>query len=60
MKVLVTGASGFIGSFLVEKGLELGYDVWAGIRRFPPEELAAGVSVRCGCFFRHGGHRSSR
>lgn len=33
MKVLVTGASGFIGSFLVEKGLELGYDVWAGIRK---------------------------
>ena len=33
MKVLVTGASGFIGSFLVEKGLELGYEVWAGMRR---------------------------
>lgn len=32
MKVLVTGASGFIGSFLVEKGLELGYEVWAGMR----------------------------
>lgn len=32
MKVLVTGASGFIGSFLVERGLELGYEVWAGMR----------------------------
>ena len=33
MKILVTGASGFIGSFLVEKGLEMGYEVWAGMRR---------------------------
>ncbi len=33
MKILVTGASGFIGSFLVEKGIELGYNAWAGIRR---------------------------
>lgn len=32
MKILVTGASGFIGSFIVERGLELGHDVWAGMR----------------------------
>ncbi len=32
MQILVTGASGFIGSFIVEKALTLGYDVWAGIR----------------------------
>lgn len=32
MKILVTGASGFIGSFIVEKGLEAGYAVWAGMR----------------------------
>ena len=32
MKVLVTGASGFIGSFIVEQGLEKGYSVWAGMR----------------------------
>ena len=31
-KVLVTGASGFIGSFLVEGGLERGMQTWAGIR----------------------------
>ncbi len=31
-KLLVTGASGFIGSFLVEGGLERGMEVWAGIR----------------------------
>lgn len=33
MKILITGASGFIGSFLVEKGVEKGYEVWAGMRR---------------------------
>lgn len=32
MKILVTGASGFIGSFIVERGIEKGFDVWAGVR----------------------------
>ncbi|NVN96413.1 MAG: NAD(P)-dependent oxidoreductase [Bacteroidetes bacterium] len=32
-KILITGASGFIGSFIVEKALELGYDTYAGIRK---------------------------
>lgn len=32
-KILVTGASGFIGSFLVEGGLAEGMQVWAGVRR---------------------------
>lgn len=32
-KVLVTGASGFIGSFLVEGALERGMQTWAGIRK---------------------------
>ena len=31
--ILVTGASGFIGSFICSKGLDLGYQVWAGMRR---------------------------
>ncbi len=31
--LLITGASGFIGSFLVEKGLELGYNVYAAVRK---------------------------
>lgn len=32
-RILVTGASGFIGSFIVEEGLRQGYEVWAGVRR---------------------------
>lgn len=31
-KILITGASGFIGSTVVDKALELGYETWAGIR----------------------------
>ena len=31
-KILITGASGFIGSFLCEEGLSRGMDVWAGMR----------------------------
>lgn len=31
--ILVTGASGFIGSFIVEEGLRLDYNVWAGMRK---------------------------
>jgi nucleoside-diphosphate-sugar epimerase len=32
MKVLITGASGFIGGFLVEEALQRGYETWAGVR----------------------------
>jgi len=31
-KVLITGASGFIGRFLVEEAVRRGYEVWAGVR----------------------------
>lgn len=31
--ILVTGASGFIGSFICIEGLERGMEVWAGMRR---------------------------
>lgn len=33
LKILVTGASGFIGSYLCEEGLKRGMQVWAGMRK---------------------------
>ena len=32
-KLFVTGATGFIGSFIVEEALRQGYEVWAAIRK---------------------------
>ena len=32
-KILVTGASGFIGSFIVEEALSRGMEVWAAVRK---------------------------
>lgn len=31
-KILITGASGFIGGFLVKEALKRGHEIWAGIR----------------------------
>ena len=31
-RILITGASGFIGGFLVKEAIHRGYEVWAGIR----------------------------
>lgn len=31
-RVLIVGAGGFVGGFLVEEGLRRGYEVWAGVR----------------------------
>lgn len=39
MKVLVTGASGFIGSFIVEEALRRGMDTWAAIRKSSSREF---------------------
>jgi nucleoside-diphosphate-sugar epimerase len=33
MKILITGASGFIGSFIVEEALRQGFDTWAAVRK---------------------------
>lgn len=33
MKILITGASGFIGSFIVEEALKRGFDTWAAVRK---------------------------
>ena len=37
--ILITGASGFIGSFLVEEGLKKAWKTWAGIRKSSSKEF---------------------
>ena len=38
MKILITGASGFIGSFIVEEALKRGFETWAVVRRSSSRE----------------------
>ena len=38
MKILITGASGFIGSFIVEEALKRGFETWAAIRKSSSKE----------------------
>ena len=33
MRILITGASGFIGSFIVEEALRRGFETWAAVRK---------------------------
>jgi nucleoside-diphosphate-sugar epimerase len=44
--ILITGASGFIGSFLVEEGLKRDYQVFAGIRKTSSKEYLRDPSIR--------------
>lgn len=38
MRILITGASGFIGSFIVEEALNRGFEVWAAVRKSSSRE----------------------
>lgn len=44
--ILVTGASGFIGSFLIEQALVQGFDTWAGIRNSSSKEYLQDERIR--------------
>ena len=45
-RVLITGASGFIGSTAVDKSLELGFETWAGIRKNSSREFLKDERIR--------------
>ena len=38
-KILITGASGFIGSAIVARALEEGYETWAGVRSISSKDM---------------------
>jgi nucleoside-diphosphate-sugar epimerase len=46
-KVLITGAGGFIGRYLVEAALGRGYEVWAGVRAASSRAHLPQDRVRC-------------
>lgn len=45
-RILITGASGFIGSFLIEKALSEDYEVWAGVRKSSSREYLKDERIR--------------
>lgn len=45
-KILVTGAGGFIGSFIIEKALSEGHEVWAGVRANTSREYLSDRRIR--------------
>lgn len=46
MKILVTGASGFIGSFIVEEALRRGFQTWAGMRKSSSKQYLTDKQIR--------------
>lgn len=46
MKILVTGASGFIGSFIVEEALKRGFETWAAVRKFSSRKYLLDERIR--------------
>ena len=38
-RILITGASGFIGSFIVEEALDRGFETWAAVRKSSSREF---------------------
>lgn len=46
-KMLITGASGFIGSHLVDRALTEGWEVWAGVRSNSSREWLQDSRIHC-------------
>lgn len=45
-RVLILGAGGFLGGYLVFEGLDLGYEVWAGVRKSTKRDRFADPRIR--------------
>ncbi len=45
-KILITGAGGFIGGFIVEEALSRGYETWAGVRKTTSREHLTDPAIR--------------
>lgn len=45
-KILVTGASGFIGSFIVSEGIARGFEMWAGMRKSSSKQYLTDPAIR--------------
>ncbi len=45
-KILITGASGFIGSFLTEEAVARGWQIWVGVRRSSSREYLADSRIQ--------------
>lgn len=46
MKILITGASGFVGSWLCDEALKRGMDTWAGVRQHSSRKYLQQPSLR--------------
>lgn len=46
-RILITGASGFIGGYLVKEALDQGFEVWAGIRTGSPRRHLSDPRIHC-------------
>ncbi len=45
-RILITGAGGFIGGFIVEEALSRGYETWAGVRKTTSREHLSDPAIR--------------
>lgn len=47
MKILITGASGFVGSHMVEHSLRLGHETWAALRKTSSRHYLQDERIHC-------------
>ncbi len=49
-KVLIVGAGGFVGGFLVTEALRRGYQVWAGVRKSTSRRYLSDIDIKFAVF----------